>query len=77
MALATRDRTGILIGIALVGLMALSAWPVYYFGEEGYDRVLSMADEAGGKFLNYHKALGERWIVIFFLTHLPPSEASY
>jgi hypothetical protein len=33
--LATQNRTAILIGLALVGLLALSAWPVYYFGQAG------------------------------------------
>jgi hypothetical protein len=67
-ALFTRDRTAILIGLALVGLLALSAWPVYEYGEEGYDRVLSMTDEAGGKYLEYHRALAERWVVLYFVT---------
>ena len=67
-ALVTRDRTATLIGLALVCLFALSAWPVYHYGEEGYDRVLSMADDAGGKFLDHHKALAERWIFLYFVT---------
>ena len=67
-ALATRDRTAILIGLVLVGLLALSAWPVYTYGEAGYDRVLSMSDEAGGKFLEQHRALAERWVWLYFVT---------
>ncbi len=67
-ALVTRNRTAILIGLALVGLLALSAWPVYEFGEEGYDRVLSMTDEAGAKYLEHHKALAGRWLFVYFVT---------
>jgi hypothetical protein len=67
-ALATKDRTATLIGLALVGLLALSAWPVYHYGEAGYDRVLSVADDAGAKFLDQHKALAERWIFLYFIT---------
>ncbi len=67
-ALVTRNRTAILIGLALVGLLALSAWPVYEYGEQGYDRVLSMADEAGGKFLEHHRVLAERWIFLYYVT---------
>ncbi len=67
-ALITRNRTAILIGLALVGLLALTAWPVYEFGEEGYDRVFSMSDEAGGKYLDHHRALAERWIFLYFVT---------
>jgi len=66
--LLTKDRTATLIGLALVGLLALSAWPVYHYGEEGYDRVLSMTDDAGAKFLQYHRALAERWVVLYFVT---------
>jgi hypothetical protein len=67
-ALAAKDRTAVLIGLGLVSLLALSAWPVYHYGEHGYDRVLSMADDAGGKFLSYHKQLAERWIFLYFVT---------
>jgi hypothetical protein len=67
-ALATKDRTATLIGMLLVCLLALSAWPVYHYSEEGYDRVLSMSDEAGGKFLDPHKALAERWVFLYFVT---------
>jgi len=67
-ALVTKDRSATLIGLALVGLLALSAWPVYHFGEAGYDRVLSMADDAGMKFLEQHKAFAERWIFLYFAT---------
>ncbi len=68
MALVTRDRAAILIGLGLVCLLALSAWPVYHYGEAGYDRVLSLSDENGGKFLARHKELGERWLFLYFVT---------
>jgi hypothetical protein len=67
-ALATRDRKATLIGLGLVGLLALSAWPVYHYGQAGYDRVLSMSDEAGQKYLAYHQQLGERWVLLYFVT---------
>ena len=67
-ALATKNRGATLIGLALACLFALSAWPAYHYGEEGYDRVLSMADQAGRKFLERHKALAERWLFLYFLT---------
>ena len=53
---------------ALVSLLALSVWPVYHYGEAGYDRVLSMSDDAGVKFLDYHRALAERWVFLYFVT---------
>jgi predicted benzoate:H+ symporter BenE len=67
-ALPTKNQTAIRIGLALVALLSLSVWPVYHFGEEGYDRVLSMADEPGAQFLEHHKDLGERWVFLFFIT---------
>jgi hypothetical protein len=67
-ALITRERKAIFIGLGLVGLLALSAWPVFHYGEAGYDRVLSMADEAGGKYLEYHRMLAERWVFLFYVT---------
>ncbi len=67
-ALVARNRTSVLIGLALVGLLSLSAWPVYYYGEAGYDRVLAMADEAGAAFLDYHKDLAEDWVFLYFVT---------
>jgi hypothetical protein len=54
--------------VGLVCLFALSVWPVFYFGEAGFDRVLSMADEPGEAFLKYHMALAHRWVFLYYLT---------
>jgi hypothetical protein len=67
-ALIARSRPTILLGLGLVLLFSLSVWPVYHFGEEGYDRVLSMADEPGQAFLRYHEHLAERWVFLFYVT---------
>jgi hypothetical protein len=66
--LVARDRRATLIGLVLVGLLALSAWPVAHYGEAGYDRVLSMTDDAGARFLQYHRALAERWVFLYYVT---------
>lgn len=66
--LVFRSRAATLIGFALVALLSLSAWPVYHFGDEGYDRVLSMADEDGSLFLRHHKELAERWEFLYYVT---------
>lgn len=66
--LVSKSRAATLIGLALVTLLSLSAWPVYYFGDEGYDRVLSMADEVGSLFLKHHKELAERWEFLYYVT---------
>jgi hypothetical protein len=46
---------------------AASAWPVYYYGEAEYDRVKTMVDEAGGKWLEEHMRRGEQLIYVFYL----------
>ncbi len=67
-SLALRNRPGVLASMGLVTLLSLSAWPVYVYGEAGYDRVYSMADDDGGAYLSRHKTLAERWIWLFYLT---------
>jgi hypothetical protein len=67
-ALLIRKREAVLIGLGLVTLLSLSVFPVSHFGEEGFDRVLSMADEDGQAFLRYHEQLAERWEWLFYVT---------
>jgi hypothetical protein len=65
--LVFRSRPVMLAGFGLVFLTALSIWPVYAFGEGGYDRVLSMTDETGEAFLKYHAELAHRWVFLYYL----------
>jgi hypothetical protein len=67
-ALVMRNRGAILLGLALVSLMALSIWPVSEYGQAGFDRVLSMADENGQAFLKEHAQLVDRWSFLYYLT---------
>jgi len=46
---------------------AASAWPVYYYGEAGYDRLKAMADEAGDKWLDEHMRRTEQLIYVFYV----------
>ncbi len=66
--LAIRSRAAVFLAMGLVSLFSLSAWPVYVYGEQGYDRVYSMADEDGDAYLARHKELAERWTWPFYLT---------
>lgn len=66
--LVGRQRPMTLTGLALVCGLALSVWPVFYFGEAGYDRVLSMADEQGEAYLKYHAFLAHRWVLLYYVT---------
>ncbi len=67
-ALIFRKRESVLIGLALITVLSLSVFPVAHFGEEGFDRVLSMADEDGQAFLRYHERLAERWEWLYYVT---------
>src|SRR5438093_5449306 len=61
-----RSRRAQIATLALVLISSLSAWPVYEFGQQGYDRVLSMADEDGRAWLDEHKDRGEDLIWVFY-----------
>ncbi len=63
-----RNRAAVFLGMGLVSLFSLSAWPVYVYGEQAYDRVYSMADDAGDAYLKQHKEVGENWIWLYYLT---------
>ena len=65
-ALFLRSRPAQIATLAIVLISAASAWPVYEFGEQGYDRVLSMADDDGQAWLEAHQQRGERFIYFFY-----------
>jgi hypothetical protein len=65
-ALVVRSRPAIFIGLVLLAVTALSVWPVFRSGEQGYDRVLSMSDDAGQAFLKHHEELAERWVLLYY-----------
>jgi len=52
--------------LIVVLVSAASAWPVYEFGEQAYDRVLSMTDEPGQAWLDEHRDRGEDCIWFFY-----------
>ena len=51
LALISRTRAARVIALALIFVGAISAWPVYHYGEAAYDRVTAMADTDGDKWL--------------------------
>jgi hypothetical protein len=53
-ALIQRSRPAQVATLALILLSGAIAWPVVHFGEEAYDRVLSMADDQGQAWLKVH-----------------------
>ena len=66
LALILKSRRAQIATLTLVLISSASAWPVYEFGQQGYDRVLSMADEDGRAWLDEHRERGEDLIWIFY-----------
>jgi hypothetical protein len=65
-ALISKSRRAQIVTLILVFTTSLSAWPVYEFGEDGYDRVLAMADDDGHAWLDEHEERAEKFIYIFY-----------
>jgi hypothetical protein len=65
-ALIMRSRPAQIATLILVLVTAASAWPVYEFGEQGYDRVLTMTDDPGHAWLDEHMRRGEQLIYAFY-----------
>jgi len=65
-AVVLRSRSAQIATLVLILISAASAWPVYEFGEQGYDRILSMTDEDGHAWLDEHQHRGEQLIYFFY-----------
>jgi hypothetical protein len=62
-----KSRRAQIATLVLILITAGSAWPVYEFGQQAYDRVLSMTDEDGERWLDEHRERGENFIWIFYV----------
>ena len=65
-ALISKSRRALIVSLVLVFITSISAWPVYEFGEQGYDRVLAMTDEDGHAWLDEHQERGQKLIYLFY-----------
>ena len=65
-ALFLKSRRAQIATLALVLISSTSAWPVYEFGQQAYDRVLSIADSDGQAWLDEHQDRAEDLIYIFY-----------
>jgi plastocyanin len=65
-AICQRSQSATRAALVIVLISAAAAWPVYEFGEQAYDRVLSMSDEAGRAWLAAHQARAEHLIWFFY-----------
>ena len=61
-----RSRPAQIATLIVVLISAASAWPVYEFGEQAKDRVLSMENEVGGAWLEEHQDRAEDLIWFFY-----------
>jgi len=61
-----RSRPAQIVALIVVFIGSASAWPVYEFGEQAYDRVLSMADDPGRAWLDEHQDRAEDLIWFFY-----------
>src|SRR2546428_144072 len=67
LALFLRNYRVSVAALVLVFVGAISAWPVYQYGESAYDRVKSMSDAPGEQWLDEHMARGEKMIWLFYV----------
>jgi len=65
-AICLRSRAARVVAIVVVLASAAAAWPVYEYGERGYDRVLAMADNDGQAWLVSHRQRAEKLIWLFY-----------
>jgi hypothetical protein len=65
-ALISRSRRAQIVTLILVLITSLSAWPVFEFGQQGYDRVLAMTDDDGHAWLDEHEDRAEKFIYVFY-----------
>ena len=61
-----RSRPAQIATLVVVLISAASAWPVYEFGEQAKDRVLSMENEVGDAWLEEHQDRAEDLIWFFY-----------
>ena len=65
-AMISRSRAANICALTVVMITAASAWPVYEFGQAGYDIMYSRSDQIGDAWLSEHKTRAERLIYYFY-----------
>jgi hypothetical protein len=65
-AFVLKSRRAQIATLALVLMSSVSAWPVFEYGEDGYDRVLAMTDDDGHAWLDEHMHRADKLIYIFY-----------
>jgi len=65
-AILLRSRKATITALAIVLISSAAAWPAYEYGEQAYDRVLTMTDDAGHAWLDEHMHRAEQLIFVFY-----------
>jgi hypothetical protein len=65
-AVISKSRRAQIVTLILVFITSISAWPVFEFGQQGYDRVLAMTDDDGHAWLDEHQERAEKLIYFFY-----------
>ncbi|MBA3964044.1 MAG: hypothetical protein H0X40_19395 [Chthoniobacterales bacterium] len=65
-ALCQRSRPAEVAMLALIVFCGVIAWPVGHYGEEAYDRALSLSDEQGQAWLKVHAQRADQFIFYFY-----------
>ena len=68
--LLARSRSARILGLSLVILTSASAWPVFHYGQNAYERVRKISDEQGQLWLDDHMERAEKFIYAFYATAL-------
>src|ERR1700724_1465977 len=61
-----KSRPAQVVALIIVLICAASAWPVFIFGKQAKDRVLSMENEVGQSWLEEHEDRAEDLIWLFY-----------
>ena len=62
-----KSRAAQIATLVIVLISSATAWPVYEFGEQAKDRVLSMENEVGDAWIEEHQDRAEDLIWMFYL----------
>jgi hypothetical protein len=76
-ALCLRSRRAQITAFVLIFIAAASVWPVVHFGDEAYDRVLSMADGDGEAWLKAHEQRADQFEYVFYALALLAAAAIF
>jgi uncharacterized membrane protein len=66
-ALVQRSRSAQITALILVFFCSAMAWPAAKFGEEGYDRIEAMSQDAGYAWLDAHAQRATKTVFVFYI----------